>query len=212
MRAITRSRGGSVPVARRQLAAEPAKLIVTVVAVAAAVALVLLLSGLRRGMGEQVTLYIDHQAPVLVGQRDARDFLSQTSVLPEALSGEIALARRQDLARLLRTGDVVSYILVRARPRTPVGELAARIDASVPGATASTRETFARSERRVVGEMTTDIVQAMILVGVVIGVAVAALSPTAPRSRNCATTSSYARWVYAGAARSQSPSPRSERP
>ena len=89
MRAITPS-SGRVPVAWRQLAAEPAKLLVTLVAVAAAVALVLLLSGLRRGMSEQVTLYIDHQAPVLVGQRDAHDFLSQTSVLPEALAGEIA--------------------------------------------------------------------------------------------------------------------------
>ncbi len=81
--------GRAVPVGRRQLFAEPAKLIVTLAAVAAAVALVLLLGGLRRGMGEQVTLYIDHQAPVLVGQRDARNFLSQTSVLPEALAGDI---------------------------------------------------------------------------------------------------------------------------
>ena len=75
-----------VPVARRQLGAEPAKLVVTVVAVAAAVALVLLLSGLRRGIAEQVTLYLDHQAPVLVAQQGARDFLSQTSVLPETLA------------------------------------------------------------------------------------------------------------------------------
>ncbi len=80
---------GRVPVAWRQLAAEPAKLIVSVVAVAAAVALVLLLGGLRRGMGEQVTLYLDHQPPVLVGQRGARDFLSQTSVLPEELADAI---------------------------------------------------------------------------------------------------------------------------
>jgi len=79
----------SVPVARRQLAAEPAKLVVTLVAVAAAVALVLLLAGLRRGMGEQVTLYVDRQAPVLVGQQGARNFLSQTSVLPEALADDI---------------------------------------------------------------------------------------------------------------------------
>jgi putative ABC transport system permease protein len=41
--------------------------------------------------------------------------------------------------------------------------------------TASTREVFAASERRVVGDMSTDIVRAMILVGFVIGVAVAAL-------------------------------------
>ena len=71
-----------VPVARRQLLAEPAKLAVTIAGVAAAIALVLLLSGLRRGMGEQVTVYLEHQAPVLVGQEGTRNFLSQTSILP----------------------------------------------------------------------------------------------------------------------------------
>ena len=76
---------GRVPIARRQLAAEPAKVAVSVLAIAAAVALVLLLTGLRRGMGEQVTLYLDRQPPVLVGQEGARNFLAQTSVLPEEL-------------------------------------------------------------------------------------------------------------------------------
>ncbi len=82
---------GAVPVARKQLLAEPARLFVTLLAVAAAVALVLLLSGLRRGMGEQVTTYLEHQPPVLVGQAGTRDFLSQTSVLPES---DAALVRR----------------------------------------------------------------------------------------------------------------------
>lgn len=54
MRAITPS-SSRVPIVWRQLSSEPAKLIVALVAVGAAVALVLLLSGLRRGMGEQAT-------------------------------------------------------------------------------------------------------------------------------------------------------------
>jgi putative ABC transport system permease protein len=81
---------GSVRVAWRQLRAEPAKLVVALVAVAAAVALALLLSGLRRGMGEQATVYLEHQPPVLVGQAGARDFLSQTSVLPESVAASVA--------------------------------------------------------------------------------------------------------------------------
>ena len=93
MPAITRSRRDRVPVGRRQLASEPAKLAVTLVAVAAAVALVLLLSGLRRGIGEQVTLYVDHQPPVLVGQKGARNFMAQTSVLPGALGARIERVR-----------------------------------------------------------------------------------------------------------------------
>lgn len=87
MKGITNQ--GAVPVAWRQLAAEPAKLAVSLLAVAAAVALVLLLSGLRRGLGEQVTLYLEHQAPVLVGQIGARNFLAQTSVLPEQIGGAL---------------------------------------------------------------------------------------------------------------------------
>jgi len=75
---------GGVPVARRQLLSEPAKVAVAVLAVGASVALVLLLTGLRRGMGEQVTTYLRHQPPVLVGQEGTRNFLSQTSVLPES--------------------------------------------------------------------------------------------------------------------------------
>lgn len=47
--------------------------------------LVLLLTGLRRGMGEQVTLYLDHQPALLVGPAGARNFIGQTSVLPETL-------------------------------------------------------------------------------------------------------------------------------
>lgn len=84
-----RERGGAVPVAWRQLSAEPAKLAVGILAVAAAVALVLLLTGLRRGMGEQVTVYLDRQAPVLVGREGFRNFLSEASVLPEGLAARI---------------------------------------------------------------------------------------------------------------------------
>ncbi len=90
---------GGVPVARRQLLAEPAKLAVALAAVAAAVALVLLLSGLRRGIGEQVTIYLDRQPPVLVGQVGARDFLSQTSVLaPDTISRVVGVTGVADAA------------------------------------------------------------------------------------------------------------------
>lgn len=71
----------SVPVLRRQLMREPARFAVVVLAVAAAVTLVLVLTGLRRGIGEQATTYLRHQPPVLVGQEGTRNFLSQTSVL-----------------------------------------------------------------------------------------------------------------------------------
>jgi len=92
-----------------------------------------------------------------------------------SITNSVAFVGRQELARLLESGGVVSYVFVRAGPEIGAAELATRIEASQPGVTASTREAFARSERRVVGDMTTDIVRAMILVGFVIGVAVAGL-------------------------------------
>ena len=83
-------KAGTVPLARRQLLSEPAKIAVAVLAVGAAVALVLLLTGLRRGMGEQVTTYLRHEPPVLIGQEGTRNFLSQTSVLPESDMSRVA--------------------------------------------------------------------------------------------------------------------------
>ncbi len=84
------TRSGSVPVARRQLIANPTKLAVSVLAVAAAITLVLLLSGLRRGMGDQVTTYLRHEPPVVVGQTGTRNFLSQSSVITVATVAQIS--------------------------------------------------------------------------------------------------------------------------
>ena len=91
------------------------------------------------------------------------------------ITNSFAFLRREDLARALASAGLVNYILVGARSGVAAEELAGRIEAALPGVTASTRKAFARSERRVVGDMTTDIVRAMILVGFVIGVAVAGL-------------------------------------
>ena len=92
-----------------------------------------------------------------------------------AITGSYAFVTRRTMERLLGTQGVVSYILVYARPGIGADVLATRINRELTGVTASTRERFAASERRVVGDMTTDIVRAMILVGFVIGVAVAGL-------------------------------------
>jgi putative ABC transport system permease protein len=92
-----------------------------------------------------------------------------------SILNSVAFVRRQELARVLESAGVVSYVFVRSEPGIGDAELAKRLEASVPGITATPREEFARSERRVVGDMSTDIVRAMILVGFVIGVAVAGL-------------------------------------
>jgi putative ABC transport system permease protein len=115
---------GVVPVARRQLLSEPAKVVVAVLAVGAAVALVLLLTGLRRGMGEQVTTYLRHEPPVLVGQEGTRNFLSQTSVLPDADIARVARVRgvaevapiSQGYAMLALHGKHILTVLIGYEP------------------------------------------------------------------------------------------------
>ncbi|MEP7335815.1 MAG: ABC transporter permease [Actinomycetota bacterium] len=92
-----------------------------------------------------------------------------------SIASSIALADRRDLSDLLRSEGSVNYVLVRAREGVAADELARRIEQAVPVVTASTRAQFSRSERRLVGDMSTDIVRSMILVGFVIGVAVAGL-------------------------------------
>lgn len=88
----------------------------------------------------------------------------------------VALLRRIDLVRAAQIpSDALSYVLVRAGPGTDADVLAGRIERAVPGVTATSRPRFAASERRVTGDMSTDLVRAMVLVGFVIGVCVAGL-------------------------------------
>jgi putative ABC transport system permease protein len=92
-----------------------------------------------------------------------------------SITGSFAFVTRSTLEQILKASKVVSYLLVRAVPGTDDRQVAARINGAVNGVTASSRKSFAASERRVVGDMSTDIVRAMILVGFVVGVAVAGL-------------------------------------
>lgn len=129
-----------IPIARRQLLADPAKLAVTVAAVAAAVTLVLLLTGLRRGMAD----YLDRQPPILVAQAGARNFLSQTSVLAVSVVDDLRRAPgvaeatpiNQQYAMLRLHGGPVLTVLIGYDPGKPGG----------PWKLASGREPGARNE------------------------------------------------------------------
>jgi putative ABC transport system permease protein len=92
-----------------------------------------------------------------------------------AINGSYAFTTRATLARLLRLRSVVSYVLVYGRRGTDPATLAREIGERVPSTTAVTRTAFAASERRAVGDMSTDIVRVMTLIAFVIGIAVAGL-------------------------------------
>lgn len=69
------------------------QVVVSIIAVGMAVALVLILTGLRHGMGVQATRYVDNASPVIVGQKGTTNFMSQTSVLPKETIGSVASVR-----------------------------------------------------------------------------------------------------------------------
>jgi putative ABC transport system permease protein len=80
---VTRFRGGEVPVGRRNLLADRRRLTISVVGVAAAIALILLLQGLWSGFQVQISAYEDNVgADLFVGEPGAANFLGVPSVLP----------------------------------------------------------------------------------------------------------------------------------
>jgi len=81
-----------------------------------------------------------------------------------------------DFAQLRGGGQTVSYLLVRAKPGISPSQLASAIGQQTPDVTVQTRQGFASEERRLVRDMSSDLVSIMNLIGFVIGLAVMALT------------------------------------
>lgn len=88
----------------------------------------------------------------------------------------LAFIRLEDFDRLIGNDRTASYVLVRLEPGASPDEVAARIETTVDGVTASSTATFGEQERRVVRDMSTDIAVIMNLAGFLIGLAVMTLS------------------------------------
>ena len=88
----------------------------------------------------------------------------------------IAFITDHDFDQIRRTTGTVSYLLVKAIPGTTASSLAAAINQQVPGVTATTTAQFAVEERSALATMVTDLVSIMNIVGLLIGLAVMALS------------------------------------
>lgn len=91
-------------------------------------------------------------------------------------TGSIAFISRKDFDRIRGETGAVSFILVKVKPGEPSAVVAARIEQQVDKVTAEPRAGFAAQERKVVQDMSTDIVTIMNLIGFVIGLAVMALT------------------------------------
>jgi putative ABC transport system permease protein len=88
----------------------------------------------------------------------------------------ITIISLDDFARIRRARDSISFILVKAQPGVTLNEVFARIEQALPNATVQLRQTFADEERKLVKDMSSDIINIMNLIGFVIGLAVIALT------------------------------------
>jgi putative ABC transport system permease protein len=93
-----------------------------------------------------------------------------------SLTNSIAFISSQDFTRLRASPDTVSFVLVRVVAGESPEEVARRIEDQVDGVTAQTREEFSAQERKVVRDMSTDLVTIMNSVGFLIGLAVMGLT------------------------------------
>jgi len=93
-----------------------------------------------------------------------------------SLTNSVAFISSTDFAGLLADPGVASYLLVRLEPGASAEQVVRRIEAQVRGVTAQTRQEFAAQERKVVRDMSTDLMAIMNLVGFLIGLAVMSLT------------------------------------
>ena len=79
--------------------------------------------------------------------------------------------------RAMRAGEpIVSFVLVRTAEGVSAEAVAAEIERRVDGVTAQSREMFAAGERRLVSDMSAEIISIMNVIGFVVGLAVVALT------------------------------------
>ena len=93
-----------------------------------------------------------------------------------SLVNSIAFISMRDFEELRGTSDTVSFVLVKVNPGESPQAVAERIQAQIRDVTAQTTSEFAAQERKVVKDMSTDLITIMNLIGFLIGLAVMALT------------------------------------
>lgn len=88
----------------------------------------------------------------------------------------ITIISLDDFTRILRATDSISFVLVRVQSDAVLSDVLTRIEQAVPNTTIQLRQAFADEERRLVKDMSSDIINIMNIIGFVIGLAVIALT------------------------------------
>lgn len=93
-----------------------------------------------------------------------------------SLVNSVAFVSFDDFAAMRGGAPVVSFVLVKADPGVSPDRLVAALERDVAGVTAQTRAAFAIEERRLVMDMSADVLAIMNAIGFAVGLAVTALT------------------------------------
>ena len=93
-----------------------------------------------------------------------------------SLVNSVAFVSFDDFAAMRSGGPVVSFVLVKASAGASPDRLAAAIERDVAGVTTQSQAAFADEERRLVMDMSADVIAIMNAVGFAVGLAVVALT------------------------------------
>lgn len=93
-----------------------------------------------------------------------------------SLVNSVAFVAFDDFRAMRGGAPVVSYVLARVAPGADPGAVAVAVERQVTGVTAQSRAVFSAEERRLVMDMSAEVISIMNVVGFVVGLAVVALT------------------------------------
>lgn len=112
--------------------------------------------------------------PVMVLGREMR--IAGLSRGTASLVNSVAFVTFNDFRRARADAPIVSYLLVETGPGATAEAVASRIERDVEGVTAQTNDAFADEERRLVMDMSADVIAIMSAVGFAVSLVVVALT------------------------------------
>jgi len=111
-----------VSLARRNLFQDKPRLALSIVGVALAVALILILKGFLTGMNRQITSYLDNSSgSIVVAQEDVVNLLGATSLLPDGVTQRTESIRGVDEAIPILSQFVILDLHEKKQPAYMIG-------------------------------------------------------------------------------------------
>lgn len=127
---------------------------------------------LDRNIAEKSGIALGDEVEILGKEFKVTGFSDGTA----SLVNSVAFISMDDFEEMRGSYDTVSFLLVKISDGESPEVVAARIEAQVRDVTAQTRDDFATQERKVIKDMSTDLITIMNLIGFLIGLAVMALT------------------------------------